>query len=95
MGFKTRYLFTKRTFPKTIVIFAKDNRYLSYQKDQDFLKYLKFKRLKDLDKLRINYIVLHNMEIINHKVNKVNMYDIYYARFFLTEMIETIKSSLH
>jgi len=43
MAYKNRYLFIRRTYPNTIVIFKnKDNKYIGYNEQKEFLEYLKF-----------------------------------------------------
>ena len=91
MGYKNRYVFIKRTYPKTIVIFEKLNKLCGYQEHKEFLEYLKFKKLNDLNKLKINYIVIRNMTIINHQIFTNNMFEIYYTRFNLFKLINYIR----
>ena len=40
MGYKNRYLFAKRTYQETIILFKVNNKYLSYLDTLSFLKYL-------------------------------------------------------
>ena len=91
MGYKNRYVFIKRTYPKTIVIFEKLNKLCGYQEHKEFLEYLKFKKLNDLNKLKINYIVIRNMVILKHQEFDENMYNIYYARFNLFKLVNNIR----
>lgn len=91
MGYKTRYIFIKRTYPNTIVIFEKNNKFNGYREDKEFLEYLKFKKLDDLNKLKINYIVISNMNILEHKTFDDNMYNNYYAKFSLFKLVNFIR----
>ena len=91
MGYKNRYVFIKRTYPNTIVIFEKNNKYKGYSEQKEFLEYLKFKNLNNLNKLRINYIVIRNMTILEHKEFDKNMYEIYYTRFNLFKLVNFIR----
>lgn len=91
MGYKNRYVFIKRTYPNTIVIFEKNNKYNGYSEDKEFLEFLKYKKLDDLNKLKINYIVISNMSILEHKTFDKNMYRIYYARFNLFKLVNFIR----
>lgn len=91
MGYKNRYLFIKRTYPKTIVIFEKENKYKGFSDSKEFLEYLKFKKLTDLNKLNINYIVIRNMIILEHKTFTKNMYDFYYTKFNLFKLVNFIR----
>lgn len=91
MGYKNRYVFIKRTYPNTIVIFEKNNKYIGYREDKEFLEFLKFKKLNDLNKLKINYIVIRNMIILEHKTFDKNMYKIYYMRFNLFKSVNFVR----
>ncbi len=91
MRVKNRYVFIKRTFPNTIVIFEKNNEYKSYGQDKELLEYIKFKKLNNLNKLKINYIVVRNMTIVKHEIFENSMYQIYYTRFNLFKLVNLIR----
>ena len=92
MGYKNRYVFVKRTYPNTMVIFENNkNKYVGYDKDREFLEYIKFKKLNDLNKLKINYIVIRNMVILESKKFDPNMYEIYYTKFNLFKLVNYIR----
>lgn len=92
MAYKNRYLFIRRTYPNTMVIFKnKDNLYVGYSDQKEFLEYLKFKKLNNLNKLNINYIVISNMSILEHKAFDDNKYELYYARFNLFKLVNYIR----
>jgi len=92
MGYKNRYVFIKRTYPNTMVIFRnKDNKYVGYSEQKEFLEYLKFKQLNNLSKLKINYIVISNMQILEHVTFDDNKYELYYARFNLFKLVNYIR----
>ena len=95
MGLKNRYFFLKRTYPKTIILFLKNAKYKSYGLDNNFLTFLHFKNLSTLNKLKINYLVLQNMEILNHQIFSHNMYDIYYKRYQFIKIITIIHNRLY
>ena len=92
MGYKNRYVFIKRTYPNTIVIFKNNNnKYIGYSEQKEFLEYLKFKQLNNLSKLKINYIVISNMQILEHVTFDDNKYKLYYARFNLFKLVNYIR----
>lgn len=92
MGYKNRYIFIKKTYPKTMIIFKnKDNKYIGYSEQKEFLEYLKFKKLNNLNKLRINYIVISNMSIIKHVRFDDNKYEFYYTKFNLFKLVNYIR----
>ncbi len=92
MSYKNRYVFIKRTYPNTMIIFKNSkNKYIGYREQKEFLKYLQFKRLNNLSKLKINYIVISNMQILEHKTFEENNYELYYARFSLFKLVNYIR----
>ena len=90
MAYKNRYIFIKRCYPNTIVIFKNNKSYTSYDEDKEFLNYLNFKKLNNLNKLKINYIVIDNMKVIQYVEFKNNNYKLYYKRFILFKLIKYI-----
>lgn len=85
-----RYAFLKNSFKNSVVFLEKNNKLKTY--DKEFLKFIKYKNLKSLDKLKIDYIVVNNMTIIEHKKFDKNKYQLYYARFRLYKLIKSIIS---
>ena len=95
MAYKNRYVFIKRTYPNTIILFEKDKKYIGYKKDKEFLKYIKFRKIKDLEYLKINYIIVRNMEILKHQEYPNNMYKLYYLRYKLTNLINSFQDLIN
>lgn len=92
MGYKNRYVFIKRTYPNTMVIFKdKDGKLKGYKEQKEFLEYLQFKKLNNLNKLKINYIVISNMQILEHVKFDDNKYELYYARYNLFKLVNFIR----
>ena len=92
MGYKNRYVFIKRTYPNTMIIFKnKDSKYSGYKEQKEFLEYLKFKKLNNLNKLKINYIVISNMQILKYVTFDDNKYELYYTRFNLFKLVNYIR----
>ena len=68
MSRKYRYQFTKDTFKGYIVFLVVKIQYITYDNDLEILKYIKYKdKLRLLDKYKINYLVLDNLDIIIQK----------------------------
>ena len=98
MGYKNRYIFCKRTYPETIILFYHNDKYKVYSIDKEILTYLKVKEvntLKKLDRLKINYLVLNNMEIIKQQIFNENKYNLYYKRYKLTKLINSLKARIY
>lgn len=91
MSYRNRYVFIKRTYPKNIVLFLKKGKYISYGLDKEFLKYLRFKKINDLNYWHINYLILENMQILEHKTFANNTYDFRYYQFRMMVLLNMLK----
>lgn len=91
MSLKNRYIFIKRTYPNTLVLFDKKNKFASYKSEREFLDFLKFKDLKDLNRLKINYIIISNMTILKQVNFANNQYLLQYKRFRLNKIARLIR----
>ncbi len=58
------------------------------------IEFIKFKNLKDLNKRRINYLILDNLEIETLKEYENNEYDGFLLKSYLMKMIKKIKEEL-
>lgn len=90
-----RYSFLKRLNRNYIVLIKKNKKYFSYDNDLKILNYLGFKSsLKILDKRKINYIVLEDLEILKQRNYKNNNYRKYLKLTYLCEVLNVIKGNI-
>lgn len=94
MASNTRYIFTKRIYNNYIVLLKCKEGYSSFDIDNKILKYINFKRLSDLNKMQINYIIIENMDIIKHQKYKNNTFEIYKMKVLFTEIIDKLFSKI-
>ena len=95
MSRKYRYQFTKDTFPGYIVFLVVKRKYITYDNDLEILKYIKYKdKLSLLDKHKINYLVLDNLDIIIQKKFEDNNYYKYLYLIKLDKVIKEIGNNL-
>lgn len=95
MSRKYRYQFTKDTFPGYIVFLVVKRKYITYDNDLEILKYIKYKdKLSLLDKYKINYLVLDNLDIIIQKKFEDNNYYKYLYLIKLDKVIKEIGNNL-
>lgn len=95
MSRKYRYQFTKDTFPGYIVFLVVKRKYITYDNDLEILKYIKYKdKLSLLDKYKINYLVLDNLDIIIQKEFEDNNYYKYLYLIKLDKVIKEIGNNL-
>ena len=95
MSRKYRYQFTKDTFPGYIVFLVVKRKYVTYDNDLEILKYIKYKdKLSLLDKYKINYLVLDNLDIIIQKKFEDNNYYKYLYLIKLDKVIKEIGNNL-
>lgn len=86
MGVKNRYLFLKSVFPKSVIIFEKRNKLVSYGVDKELLNLLK------KNNSNVNYVVIKNMSLIKNKKYENNLYDFYYIKINLLKLVDLILS---
>lgn len=91
MPLLNRYVFIKRTYNDTVVLFDKNNKFTTYKDERDFLDFIHFKDLKILHKLSINYIIINNMTILKHVKFDTNNYALYYKRYRIYKILEFIR----
>ena len=95
MSRKYRYQFTKDTFPGYIVFLVVKRKYVTYDNDLEILKYIKYKdKLSLLDKYKINYLVLDNLDVIIQKEFEDNNYYKYLYLIKLDKVIKEIGNNL-
>ena len=82
---KTRHGFIKNIYNDYIIIYIKNNNYYIY--DYEFLFILKGKLINKLNKNRINYLIIDNMNIINKITFNDNKYNYYNIRFMIYKII--------
>lgn len=75
-----RYLFTKNVFKETVVLFLEKENYRSFLDDYQILHFIGFKRLKDLEKRKINYVVLQGLTLVDYKFYIDNQFAIYFIK---------------
>ena len=89
MSRKYRYQFTKDTLKGYIVFLVVKRKYITYDNDLEILKYIKYKdKLSLLDKYKINYLVLDNLDII---IQKEFLDNNYYKYLYLIKLDKVIK----
>ena len=77
-GRYNRYLFLKKMNRKSIILIKGKTKYYAYDRDLEILKFINFNMeyinssLSYLDKYKINYIVLDNLNVIVDKVYSDN-----------------------
>ena len=92
-GKYNRYLFLKKMNRKSIILIKGKNKYYSYGKDLEILKFINFNMeyinssLSYLDRYNINYIVLDNLDVIVDKVYSDNNYKKYLKLVYLKKIL--------
>lgn len=92
MSAYNRYYFTKNIYPKYIIILLKKGKPYSFGLDRKILTYIKFKdKVSILQKNKINYLILDELDIIEIKDYVDNNYDRYEYLVNIKEMFDEIK----
>lgn len=90
-----RYNFFKRCYPNYLILIVKNKQLISYGIDKKILEYLNIEKIREINKFKINYIILENINIINKKEFLGNNYRLYYKRLKITKLIIKICNNLN
>ncbi len=100
MSAYNRYKFIKRLNRKNLILIKGKNRYISFERDMNILRYINFNmnyeysNLNYLDKYEIDYIVLDNLDIIVEKRYNCNNYMKYLKLYYLSDIVNEIGNNL-
>lgn len=92
-GRYSRYIFFKKMYKRHIILIKGKDRYYTYDRDFEILRYVNFKSKYDecnlccLDKYNINYIVIEDLDIIDNVKFKNNNYMKYYKLLHLKNIL--------
>ena len=95
-GAYSRYSLLKRFNKRSIILVKGKNRYISFDRDLQLLKYINFKfeyskcNLNYLDKYKINYVVLDNLSVYEDKKYNKNNYMKYLKLSYLYKILMVI-----
>lgn len=89
MGIRNRYLFLKCVFPKSLIVFEKNNKLISYGMDKELLNYIK------IDHSNVNYVVIKNMSLIKNIKYENNLYYFYYIKINLLKLVDLILKKIN
>ena len=98
-GAYSRYSLLKRFNKRSIILVKGKNRYISFDRYLQLLKYINFKfeyskcNLNYLDKYKINYVVLDNLSVYEDKKYNKNNYMKYLKLSYLYKIFEVITSN--
>ena len=99
-GIYNRYSFLKRMDRKRIILIRGKNKYISFDRDLEILRYIDFKMeyscssLKYLDKYNINYVVVDNLDVVVSKKFFSNNYMKYLKLIYLKRILLNIGNNL-
>lgn len=86
---KNRYDIIKILYPNYLILINKKNKLITYKNDQKILDYLNIKKKKELNKRKINYLILNNLEIEEIKnYENENKYYTYLLKSCILKIVE-------
>ena len=95
MSAYNRYYFTKDVYPRYLVILLKKEKPYSFGIDRKILNYIRFKdKTYILQKKKINYLILDELDIVEKKEYDDNNYDRYEYLVKISEIFEEIKVTM-
>lgn len=94
-GLMARYEFAKKIYPHRLIIFKTKNGYKSIGKDQVLLDYIIINKLLfKLKDLKINFVLIDNMDIIDERCFDNDNYYRYVKISMLNKILFNIKSMI-
>lgn len=95
MGRKYRYTFTKKVYPDYVVFIMRRGKLLTYDNDLMIINYIGYDNdINILDKYKINYLVLDDLDIVDIKKYNDNNYYKYLYIVMLKKVIKNIGNNL-
>ncbi|MBE6147032.1 MAG: hypothetical protein E7168_01710 [Firmicutes bacterium] len=95
MTLKTRYLFFRKTYPDTLLIFRIKENYMVFDIDYEIGKYLHFKKdVSIFEHYKIDFIVIGNTEILKSSFFEDNQYGKYVYLIRIKRYLDKIISCL-
>jgi len=92
---KTRYLFCRKTYPDTLLIFRIKENYMVFDIDYEIGKYLHFKKdVSIFEHYKIDFIVIGNTEILKSSFFEDNQYGKYVYLIRIKRYLDKIISCL-
>ncbi|MDD4187381.1 MAG: hypothetical protein PHX04_01220 [Bacilli bacterium] len=91
---KNRYNFFKKKFKHYIILIKKKDIYYTFDQDKEILKYIEYKKINDVRKKQINYIIIDNLEIELKKEYPNNNYELYLLKIFIKQILSKIEGKL-
>ena len=92
MSAYNRYYFTKKIYPNYIILLLKKNKPYSFGIDRRILEFISFNdKTRILQKKKINYLILDELDIIEKYEYDDNNYDKYVYLVKIGEILDEIK----
>ena len=89
MSLINRYIFIKRIYKDSLIIFIKNNKYYCIKEDKDIFKICK-NNISEVRKNKINYLIIDNLVVIESHFYKDNNYNKYKMLIIVMKVIELI-----
>ena len=89
---KTKYKFLKKLYPKDVILFYKDGKYLLYDNDYYIIKVINdYRIVNECEKNHINYFIIDNLMMIKHITYNDNKYYEYLFKGLLIDSLDDYK----
>lgn len=89
MGLINRYIFIKRIYKDSLIIFIKNNKYYCIKEDKDIFKICK-NNISEVRKNKINYLIIDNLVVIESHFYKDNNYNKYKMLIIVMKVLEMV-----
>lgn len=90
MGIYNRYYFIKKMYKNYIIFIFKKGKYYAYEIDKKIINNLNINYYKKIDKYKINYLLIKNLDIVLKKDYVNNNYN----KYLIISLIKEIGNML-
>lgn len=91
VNIKNRFLIIKQIYNDYIIFIKRKDDYYTFASDTEILEYIKYKKMKDLNRKKINYLILDNLEIIKkYEYKGNNKYKEYLLKTYIDKIMKKI-----
>ena len=89
MSLINRYIFIKRIYKDSLIIFIKNNKYCCIKEDKDIFKICK-NNISKVRKNKISYLIIDNLVVIESHFYKDNNYNKYKMLIIVMKVLEMV-----
>ena len=92
---RNRFIIIKQFYNQYVVLIKRKEKYITFDQDTEILEYIKYKKPKDLNKKKINYLILDNLDIVKKcEYKEDNKYREYLLKAYIDKIIKKMRARI-